>query len=866
MAIGFKGLLAQAERAARKRGQALTTVHVLLALYQRTALFGLLSEHGISELSLLDAFAHDGSEHATTLALVLERAEKAAATLSHGRAQGPHLLLALTREPRSSAYRCIERLGVSPAQLQQAVLALLDGSARPRAAERVQAGAAVQARNVVRAQPSTRSKARHRLNAQQRLASETERRRVRDRDRRQLRAAPSEAEAESDSPAEAAAWTTRAPSDHAGEAAARHAKPRRASADRASAPGSAPASSKSGAAFALDAERFPLLSSLGRNLCAAAAEGRVDPVLGREAEIEQVLDVLARRRANNPLLVGPPGVGKTAIVEGVAHALVRAHGQGARRRILCELPASALVAGTSVRGALSERLGGIVKELSQAHGEVILFIDEAHGVVGADDGADSIAFGIKTALARGELPCIGATTESEYRRVFERDAALARRFTRIEVEEPSPAVALAILRGLALEYEKHHGVAYEPAALAAAVEMSVRFIHERQLPDKAISVIDQAAARVQRRGGSCVSVQSVAEVVSEHSGVPVERLLMRDAEALLALDARLGERVIGQPEAIAVIADALRKGAAGFRGERPLATFLFLGSTGVGKTEMAKAIAEQLFPASEITRLDMSELSEAHAVARLIGAPPGYVGYEEGGQLTEAVRARPYQLVLLDEVEKAHRDVWLALLPLLDEGRLSDSRGRTVSFRNTVIVMTSNLGAEALDERGRVGFGAESGQRASQSTRVLLAAKRALPPELWNRIDEPLFFAPLDRDAVARIARRMVNVVAAVLQREHGVAIEVEASAIETLIAAGGYDASLGARPMRRTVARLLEAKLARAILAGEFKRGELVVARGLRDQIVLDRGPNPAPTVAATPHAQALPGGDSCLSQTPGA
>jgi ATP-dependent Clp protease ATP-binding subunit ClpC len=320
--------------------------------------------------------------------------------------------------------------------------------------------------------------------------------------------------------------------------------------------------------------------------------------------------------------------------------------------------------------------------------------------------------------------------------------------------------------------------------------------------------------------------------------VPLQRLLMRDADALLALETHLAQRIVGQDAAIAAVSDALRKGAVGFRGKRPLGTFLFLGSTGVGKTEMAKAIAELLFPGREPTRIDMSELSEPHALARLIGAPPGYIGHEEGGQLTEAVRARPYQLVLLDEIEKAHRDVLLALLPMLDEGRLTDGRGRTVDFRNTVIVMTSNLGAGAIDVRARVGFGAGNAATtpAAIEQRVLDAARAALPPELWNRIDEPLFFAPLERAAVVQIAERMLARVVQLVQREHGIALSIDASAIDALINAGGFDPALGARPMRRTLGRLIEARLARAVLAGELSRGDRVVARGHGDYVGFER------------------------------
>jgi ATP-dependent Clp protease ATP-binding subunit ClpC len=366
---------------------------------------------------------------------------------------------------------------------------------------------------------------------------------------------------------------------------------------------------------------------------------------------------------------------------------------------------------------------------------------------------------------------------------------------------------------------------------------------ERQLPDKAIGLIDQAGARVRRRGGALVDKRAIAEVVSEQTAVPVERLLLRDAEALLALESQLSARVVGQPEAVHAISEALRKSAAGFRGRRPLGTFLFLGPTGVGKTELAKAIAALLFPGAEPVRFDMSELSESHALARLIGAPPGYLGHDDGGQLTEAVRKRPYQLVLLDEIEKAHRDVLLALLPLLDEGRLTDGRGRTVDFTNTVLVMTSNLGGVLPAARSRVGFGsrdarepaAGTADRAVMAQQALAAARAALPPELWNRIDEPLYFHPLERDAVIEIARGMLATVATVVRREHGVHVVFDDSVYDALIAAGGYEPSLGARPLRRVIGRTVEAQLAAAVLRGELARGSRVVVSGHGEQIMLE-------------------------------
>jgi ATP-dependent Clp protease ATP-binding subunit ClpC len=841
---GLRAVLSHAEWLARRRGQAHDTAHLLHALYARSPAGALLSAHGLGEPELIAALVRATNEPENMLALTLERAGKLAHALGHGHAAALHVLLALLREPRSRAYAVLDRSGVPLPELEQGVT----GALLPAVSAAGRSGRAAQ----VRTRPVQLELDRPRKhvlvrNAQRDLAAETEQRRARARKPSDLLAAPlppasSAEEAREPTPQTETETASPTAKNHAAPpatATTARAKPARANSHASHDASPITAGVPAPQVFALDPERFPLLTSLGRDLCQAATAGQLDPVLGRDLELEQLLDVLSRRRANNPLLVGPPGVGKTAVVEGLAHALARGTATGLGERVLIELPVSALLAGTSVRGALAERLQGVLQEVARADGRVIVFIDEIHGILAHDDGADSIGGALKTALARGELACIGATTEAEYRLRFERDAALCRRFTRIEIGEPEKPAALAILRGLAPRYAAHHGVRYAPDALHAAVEMSARFMTERFLPDKAIAVIDQAGARVRRRGGTAVDKTAIAEVISEHSAVPVDRLLLRDADALLALEDSLGRRVIGQPEAVKNIAAALRKGAAGFRGARPLGTFLLLGPTGVGKTEMAKAIAAQLFPGSEPVRFDMSELSESHAVARLLGAPPGYLGHDEGGQLTEAVRKRPYQLILLDEIEKAHRDVLLALLPLLDEGRLTDGRGRSVDFTNTVIVMTSNLGVATPAQRARVGFGrGGEGQltaaRGATADAALALARQALPPELWNRIDEPLYFQPLERADVVRIAEGMLAQVVALVQREHGVQMVIDPSCYDALIAAGGYEPSLGARPLRRVIGRKLEAPLAAAVLGGELARGSTVVVSGVGDRITL--------------------------------
>ncbi len=577
--------------------------------------------------------------------------------------------------------------------------------------------------------------------------------------------------------------------------------------------------------FGLDRAAFPLLTQLGRNLTAAARAGRLDPVVGRSREIDEVLDVLGKRRANNPCLVGDPGVGKTAVVEGVAQRLVGATGR-LGQTLLVELSTADLVAGTSLRGSLSERLNGLKEEMRRAAGRVVLFIDEIHTLVGAGstgEGAQDAANDLKAALARGEFPCIGATTHDEFRRFFSSDAALERRFTAVVVREPAVAETVEILTGLLPRYEQHHGVSYTRASVEAAASLAARYVTDRFLPDKAVSVADLAGSRCARAGRRTVEAQDVAQVVAAIAGLPVERLLVGDSARLLRLEEELGARVVGHAEVVDRVAKVIRRNYAGFASRRPMGSFLFLGPTGVGKTEMARTLAEVLFGSREaLVRLDMSELSEAHATARLVGAPAGYVGYQDGGQLTEAVRRRPSSVVLLDEVDKAHSDVLMVLLQVLEEGRLTDGRGRSVDFSNTVVVLTSNLGAEAFGSvRPRVGFSGAATD-TSETDSAVAQARKALPAELWNRLDDRLAFRPLQPAELGRIAQRLLDESSRRLASERGIAFVADARAVEVLLHSG-LDPALGARPVRRAVERLVEGPLAEAILQGEFGPGDRV-------------------------------------------
>jgi ATP-dependent Clp protease ATP-binding subunit ClpC len=572
--------------------------------------------------------------------------------------------------------------------------------------------------------------------------------------------------------------------------------------------------------FELDPQKFPTLTSLGRNLTLAAARGELDPVVGRDAVIEQALDVLAKREGNNPCLVGIAGVGKTSIVRGLAQRIASAEDVlSLDDRVIVQIPVSELVAGTGVRGALASRIGALRKEVLSAKGRVVLFFDEIHQLF-VGEAAEEIASELKLAFSRGELPCIGATTPEDFQKALAADAGLARRFSLVEVEQPSREDAYLIVDALKPRLEAHHRVTYQTEALALGVGWSVRYLPGRALPDKAVSILDLAGARTRRRGKAEVTAESVAEVVAELADMPVDRLLEADGDRMLRLEEILAERVVGHADQIRRIARILRRNAAGLGSRRPIGTFLLLGPTGVGKTESAKAIAEVLFHCdTAMTRVDLSEFSEPHSIARLIGAPPGYVGHEAGGQLTEAVRRRPYQVILLDELEKAHPDVLTSFLAVFDEGRLTDGRGRTVDFTNTVILMTSNLGAEesGSSPRRRVGFGNDAQDRADLEQRVVAAARSALAPELYNRIDEVLVFAPLGRDEVREIARRLLDAVGRALAAQRGLRLDFGPEVVEFLLEHGGFDPTLGARPMKRTIARLVEAPLAEKILRGEL-------------------------------------------------
>lgn len=639
----------------------------------------------------------------------------------------------------------------------------------------------------------------------------------------------------------------------------------------------------------------PTLDSYSRDLTALAREGKLDPVIGRETEIKRLIQILSRRTKNNPCLIGEPGVGKTAVVEGLAQMIIEGNVPEtiAEKRVLT-LDLSGMVAGSKYRGEFEERIKKVIAEVME-DGEVLLFIDEIHTIIGAGgaEGAIDASNILKPSLARGELQLIGATTIEEYRKYIEKDSALERRFQPVTVEEPSEEEAVAILKGLRGRYEAHHHVTITDEALTAAVKLSARYINDRFMPDKAIDVIDEAASKVRltafveppeikdlekeiekledqkeaairdeayEKAGAIKKKQEkkkekidkirekwqkdkdtrkqvvdegeIADVVSSWTKIPVRKLEEGESQRLKNLESILHERVIGQEEAVTAVAKAIRRGRVGLKDpKRPIGSFLFLGPTGVGKTELSKALAEAMFGTENaLIRVDMSEYMEKHSVSKMIGSPPGYVGYDEGGQLSEKVRRNPYSVILFDEIEKAHPDVFNLLLQVLDDGHITDAQGRKIDFKNTVIIMTSNAGAESIISPKRLGFGAVADEKADYKVmkdRVMEEVKHIFKPEFINRIDEIIVFHPLNKGHMKDIVTIMLKEIMKRTKEQMNITLSVDEAAKEFLINKG-YDEKYGARPLRRTIQSCLEDRLAEEILDGAVKEGdEVLVSQG---------------------------------------
>ncbi|MGM0122935.1 ATP-dependent Clp protease, ATP-binding subunit ClpC [Enterococcus sp. AZ194] len=656
---------------------------------------------------------------------------------------------------------------------------------------------------------------------------------------------------------------------------------------------------KGGAAKNQPTQGTPTLDSLARDLTKLARDGKLDPVVGRSAEVKRLIQILSRRTKNNPVLVGEPGVGKTAIAEGLAQRIVAQEvPEEMQKKRLMMLDMGSLVAGTKYRGEFEDRMKKVIEEIYQ-DGEIILFIDELHTLIGAGgaEGAIDASNILKPALARGELQTIGATTLDEYQKYIEKDSALERRFARIQVDEPTPDEAEEILQGLRSRYEEHHHVEITDDALRAAVQLSVRYINSRQLPDKAIDLMDESAAKVrldkadeptetaklrqemlllsadkesairkqdfetaaqirkkekrlekkldalalveaknETGYANRVTEEDVAAVVSQWTGVPLKQLEKKESKRLLELEATLHKRVVGQEEAVKAVSRAIRRARSGLKDpQRPIGSFMFLGPTGVGKTELAKALAEAMFGSEDsLIRVDMSEFMEKYSTSRLIGSPPGYVGYDEGGQLTEKIRQKPYSVILLDEVEKAHPDVFNILLQVLDDGHLTDAKGRKVDFRNTILIMTSNIGATEIREEKNVGFNVKdlTKDHAAMQKRILEELKKAFRPEFLNRIDETVVFHSLGKEEIHSIVKIMSHAVVKRLA-EQDVQVKITGAAID-VISKVGFDPEYGARPIRRALQKEVEDRLSEALLSGQIHFGDNVTIGATKGKITV--------------------------------
>lgn len=634
----------------------------------------------------------------------------------------------------------------------------------------------------------------------------------------------------------------------------------------------------------------PNLDSFSRDLTQMAREGKLDPVIGRESQMRRIIQILSRRTKNNPCLIGEPGVGKTAVIEGLAQMIVAGDVPEtiAKKRVV-NLDLSGMVAGSKYRGEFEERIKKVLAEVRE-DGEVLLFIDEIHTIIGAGgaEGAIDASNILKPSLARGEIQLIGATTIEEYRKHIEKDAALERRFQPVMVDEPTEEESIDILRGLKSRYEEHHHVTITDAAITAAVRLSARYINDRFLPDKAIDLLDEAASKLRltvytepeemkrldaeikklesqkeaairaeayEKAGELKKKQEkkreriervrekwqkektsrklslgeneIADVVSDWTKIPVRKLAEEESERLLALEKTLHGRVVGQEEAVSAVARAIRRGRVGLKDPgRPIGSFLFLGPTGVGKTELSKALSEAMFGTeSAMIRVDMSEYMEKHSVSKMIGSPPGYVGYEEGGQLSEKVRRNPYSVILFDEIEKAHPDVFNILLQILDDGHITDAQGRKIDFKNTVLIMTSNAGAENIISPKRLGFASQTDEKADYSfmkDRVMDEVKRIFKPEFLNRIDEIIVFHPLTRENIKEIAGILLGTIETRTKAQLGITLEIQNDAVEFL-AKKGFDPKYGARPLRRTIQNEIEDRLSEELLEGRIKKGDTV-------------------------------------------
>lgn len=827
-------VLSRADELAEKSGRRTSSAHVLLALFTvPNPAQAYLREHEIDDDRLLERLSKVDDDPPGSIDMILERAQKLAIGVRDDSVTSLHLLAALSGFKDSSGYRMMRQAGVTMSTIRTEALSMVINGDLP-VRFRVKANGSAKPKRDRTRQKTIDERGRQGLGIHPGLAK-----RANELNKRRTTTEPKPTQS-----AAKPASTAKKPSSSQAELARRlfgnsAGKPKvKKKTSEASVKTPAPkplakaklaplpvprarkAGKDPGDKFELSPKDFPTLTRFGRNLTAEAARGRIDPVVGRDLEIGRLSDILNKRRSNNPVLVGPAGVGKTAVVEGLAHLIVADGAPGLSGRVVIELEAGRVFGGTGLRGSLAERLVALRDEVESADGQVVVFLDEIHRWIGgasSDNSPDGVEE-LKPALARGTFPCIGATTDTEYGQSFENDPAFARRFQVVRVDEPSIEETTQILQGVKADYSAHHSVEFSDGALAAAARLSHRYLLDRRNPDKSLAVLDLCGSRARRKELDAVDETLVAEVVAEMSGVPASKLLMSDRERFLQMEDHLMSNIVGHERNLSRIAHVLRRNYAGFSSGRPIGSFLLLGPTGVGKTETAKALADFLFHDREaLTVVDMSEFGEAQSVARLIGAPPGYVGHESGGQLTESVRKRPYQIVVLDEIEKCHPSVQHLMLQVLEEARLTDSRGRLADFSSAVVVMTSNLGAaEATSTRANVGFGRQGEAEDQRESKVKDAARRSLEPELWNRIDEVLVFEQLTRPQLERIAHLKLHQSSRRLLDEKGIAYACAPAVVDFLLNNGGFEPDLGARPLRRALERYVEGPIADLILRGD--------------------------------------------------
>ena len=835
----LEAVLHEARSLAKSTRRRLCSAHILLALFTApNQAQQYLREQDVDEDALLAKLSRVEDDPPELMESIMDRAARMAEGRHTSTLTSLHLLAAITGFKDCAGYRLMRQTGANMAQIRNRALGLFLGDELPRRF-RVKTG------ETLRVQPdqpkpavSKRAETRANIGVHPSLARESSR----------VRTTQTTQKPKTQPPKETTTGKRALQKDLAERLFKKSvsklpAVGKKVTTPKKKAPPVRPkqkAKTKQdlGEKYELSAEQFPTLTRFGRNLTAEAQRGRIDPVVGRTKEIGQLIDILNKRRANNPLLLGDAGVGKTAVVEGLAQVIVDASSSsGLEGRVIIEIDAGRFFGGTGLRGSLAERLTSLKEEVEKTEGRAIVFLDEIHrwlGSASADSALDGVEE-LKPALARGVFPCVGATTYEEYRKSFENDPAFSRRFQIVRVEEPTVEETIEILHGVCDAYAKHHNVEFDDVALEAAGRLSHRYLTERKNPEKALAVLDLAGSKARRLATDSTSQETnesdedepvkptvddsiVAEVVAEMSGIPASKLLMSERERFLRMEDHLMKAIVGHERVLSRIAHVLRRNYAGFINDRTIGSFLFLGPTGVGKTETAKVLAGFLFHSADaLLAIDMSEYSESHSVARLIGSPPGYVGHESGGILTESIRRTPYQIVLFDEIEKANSAVAHLLLQILDEGRLTDSRGRTADFSNTVVIMTSNLGAdEASSHDTKVGFSQQNKRRNDLADRVIAAVRKRIEPELWNRIDEPLVFEPLTRNQIERIAHLKLQQSSRRLLDESGIAYSATEAVVDFLIEHGGFDAKLGARPIRRVLERYVEGPIADLILRGD--------------------------------------------------